>query len=486
MATMKTIRYTGRHRAQELPVRRWLQLGAASAGVGAALVGWSLVGPQVDVAAADSASQPSASGSAASPGQGAQGVEAGSSAKPSAAPARNGAAASAPSSTSSKASRTAASEADDDAPAGAGRRSPSSTATATATAQLSESLSSPRSAQSYSVASQFIVPTTHAAAAVGATTPSVSGTSAPAGTSSILDRFTASTALSTRVAARASTAATATEPNNTPLGAPVTWKFVYTKGAEYWTPERRRELEQSAVALGAYFDAPVPITVTYEVVGDAGRINLADAISPLAGSGPGFETTVVQEKFISGLDANGPAYDGTIRFFFGNDFGLGYKVGDNDYDFVSTAMHEMVHSLGFGSDIYAPGTNTRTTWAAFDRFVVDDHGNRPIGADYRFNSAFNSDLVGLTGMYFGGPSAVAAYGKLVPLWTPYPFVDGTSLSHLDGDIFTGPNIQLMNSAANKTGNDRRRLSEIEQGIMADLGYQVRFQAPAPYAPPPPH
>lgn len=42
------------HRCQDLRVRRWLQLGAASAGMGAALIGWSLVGSEIGVAGADS------------------------------------------------------------------------------------------------------------------------------------------------------------------------------------------------------------------------------------------------------------------------------------------------------------------------------------------------------------------------------------------------------------------------------------------------
>jgi hypothetical protein len=40
-----------------------------------------------------------------------------------------------------------------------------------------------------------------------------------------------------------------------------------------------------------------------------------------------------------------------------------------------------------------------------------------------------------------------------------------------------------NHAANKKGNDRRTLSAIEQDVMADIGYHVNFQDPAPYAPP---
>lgn len=72
---------TGRHRrtkpphrrAQDHPVRRWLQVSAMSAGVGAALVGWSLLGPDVSVSVADSTS--SSSSASAGPSHSNAGVK---------------------------------------------------------------------------------------------------------------------------------------------------------------------------------------------------------------------------------------------------------------------------------------------------------------------------------------------------------------------------------------------------------------------------
>jgi hypothetical protein len=460
MAAARKSRYVGKHRAEQLPVRRWLQLGAASAGVGAALVGWSLVGPQVHVAFADSADQGSASaGPASSPGQGAKGAA-------SAPSASDGAHSGAPSSTVRTAARTSVAGPDDGESAGTSHRSPSST------------LSAQRTATS--------------------ATPGV------AGSSSVADRLAASTSLSSRVAERVDAVAS---PSSNPLaavqaalgrqtasaqpdlgpGAKVTFVFNYTKGAEYWTPARRAELEQSAVSLSQYFAAPVPITIRYNVTGDnnPNSRTLASAGSPLISNDPGFYSTVVQEKFISGLDLNGPADDGEINFNFGQNYGLGYKIGKGDFDFVSTAEHELMHSLGFLSNTGKPGTNTGNTWATFDKYVVNSLSVSPFDSDYRFDASYNPNLIGRNfGMYFGGPNAVDAYGQLVPLFTPNPYSVGSSMSHLDDYTFSGPN-KLMMTSGDGTGNGRRTLSAIEQGIMADLGYRVRFQAPAPYAAPAP-
>ncbi|MBO0677133.1 hypothetical protein JRC04_06620 [Mycolicibacterium sp. S2-37] len=460
MASGTKSRRLGKHRAEELPVRRWLQLGAASAGLGAALLGWSLVGSETGVASADSgvdASSASA-GPAASP---AEGVAAGSA---SAAP-RDGAVAEPPA-TSRRVARTDADDDDEAGPADAVDRAERRGTSLARTANSIEPAAGPRAA----------------------------------GTSSVADRFANSTSVSSRVASRTApapdvnafgTAMTglfsrpAAEPSAAP-GAKVTFEFNYTEGSQNWTPERRRELEQAAASLGQYLQAPIPVTISYNVSGenDPDSTTLAFAGSDLIKGELEFSNTVVQEKFITGLDLNGPEDDGYVTFNFANDWGLGYQVGDDQYDFVSTAIHEMVHSLGFFSGIRSTGTNTRTNWPVFAGFVVDDRGDRAVGSDYRFDTALDPNLVGWNGgLYFGGPNAVAAYGRPVPLYTPFPFKSGSSLSHFDPEFFRGANAQMMNPDANKMGNDRRTLSAIEQGILVDLGFHVNFQAPAPYAPP---
>lgn len=68
-SSAKDGRLAGPH-DQDLPVRRWLQLGVASAGMGAALVGWFLVGPQIGVAGADSGVGSSSSVSSSNGGTG--------------------------------------------------------------------------------------------------------------------------------------------------------------------------------------------------------------------------------------------------------------------------------------------------------------------------------------------------------------------------------------------------------------------------------
>ncbi|OBB56245.1 hypothetical protein A5757_01755 [Mycobacterium sp. 852013-51886_SCH5428379] len=466
MASANKGRGTGRHRAEELPVRRWLQLGAASAGVGAALLGWSLIGSETPAASADSGVDGSSAsaGPAASPAGGVESRSASSSAPKASSSSGDDAG---PSSTSRQTARTATAQDEDAAePADAVGRAERRGNSLRSTANPVESSSAPKAG----------------------------------GSASVADRLADSTSVGSRLASRTAaapdvnafgTAVTglfngpAAEPAAAP-GGNITFEFNYGKGAESWTPERRRELEQSAASLAQYLNAPIPVKITYNVSGedDPNSRTLAFAGSNLAGGDYGFDNTVVQEKLISGLDLNGPEDDGYVTFNFANDYGLGYKVGDDQYDFVSTAIHELVHSLGFFSGIGPAGDNNERYWPVFAGFVVDDRGTRAIGPDYAFDTALDANLVGWNGgLYFGGPNAVAAYGRPVPLFTPDPFQSGSSLSHLNQLSFVGPDAQMMNPEANKVGNDRRTLSAIEQGILADIGYQINFQGPAPYAPP---
>lgn len=258
------------------------------------------------------------------------------------------------------------------------------------------------------------------------------------------------------------------------MAAMLTFSFVYGTGAQYWTAEARDALETSAARLAAYIVVTTPTALAYTVTAEKSPASdtLASAGSDLAGTGSGFFPTVVQEKILTGIDPNGSKPDGDIDWNFGNPWAFGTLVSNSQYDFTSTAMHELLHTFGFLSYTDEAGYNTGRSWTAFDEFIVTSAGTPVISDTYRFNTAYNSNLTGGNGgLYFGGPNAVAAYGGYVPLYTPSPWSPGSSTSHLDDDTFTGAQTQLMN-AVTDTGLGIRVLSPIELGILKDLGYTV--------------
>jgi hypothetical protein len=260
----------------------------------------------------------------------------------------------------------------------------------------------------------------------------------------------------------------------------ITFVFNYTAGSQYWSADARTALQSAANRLARYLVVTSPVTLTYDVTGENSVFSriLASAGSGLIGSGAGFFRTVVQNKLIAGVDANGAAADGEINWNFGYAWGLGDSVGAGEYDFTSVVMHEVMHSLGFLSIVADAGSNTGDGWSVFDSFLETAGGTKVISPGYSWNSAFDDDLTGANGgLYFGGVNAVAAYGALVPVFTPNPFEPGSSMSHLDDATFTGANQQLMNAKAG-VGPRVRALSPTEVGILSDLGYTVAPQAPA--------
>ena len=256
--------------------------------------------------------------------------------------------------------------------------------------------------------------------------------------------------------------------------ATVTYSFNYTAGAQYWTDAAKSAMQSAADTIASYIVVTQPVTLTFNVTASnaPNSSTLASTGSDLTGFGSGYSYTVVQNKLLSNVDSNGNQADGDIDVNFGQPWAYGDSVGGGQYDFISTMMHEMMHAYGFLSYLDEAGYNTGTQWALFDSAVSNQNGTLVIGGNYRFNTAYNPNLTGANGgLYFSGAHAVAAYGGLVPLYTPDPWEAGSSLSHLDDYTFTGANTQLMNAIAD-SGLGVRVLSPIEQGILQDLGYTV--------------
>ena len=261
----------------------------------------------------------------------------------------------------------------------------------------------------------------------------------------------------------------------------ITFAFNYTDGGTSWTEDRRQALEDVATQLLLYFRVNAPVTLTYDV-GLQDNDALASAGSNVILDRSGFWRTVVQNKLLTGYDSNGSEADGQIDWNFRDyEWALGDSVESSEYDFVSTAIHELMHSFGFLSYVDEAGKNDERIWTTFDSFVVTSAGARPISPFYRWRNRFDPLLTDEEdGLYFGGAHAIAAFGGLVPLYTPNPWEPGSSMSHLDDLTFTGLDQKIMN-AATDTGLGVRVFSAVELAILTDLGYQVVRPDSPPYA-----
>ena len=260
-------------------------------------------------------------------------------------------------------------------------------------------------------------------------------------------------------------------------GSLLQFQFVYGSGSQLWSTAAKRSLASAAAALASYIVVDSPVVITFDVTGEFNPLSstLATAGSDFTSAGPGFLPTVVQHKILTGVDSNGSTADGEINWNFAQNWATGDSVVYGQYDLESVAMHELTHTLGFLSYTDQPGSNTGTTWTVFDSFLVNSDGTKVIGSDYIWRNAYTPNLTGGNGgLYVGGADAVAAYGGLVPIYTPGSWESGSSVSHLNDRVFGGANRKLMNAQV-FSGLGIRVLSPVELAILADLGYTIAPQ-----------
>ncbi len=248
---------------------------------------------------------------------------------------------------------------------------------------------------------------------------------------------------------------------------------------------RRDSLESAALTLGGFFTHTATIDISVTSFNDMSD-TLASAGTQFGDpSDPGFnERGVVGTKAITNgaTDLNGSTADGTVNVNFGQPWDLDDDIDGSKFDFKSTMIHELAHTLGFASDILEAGTDgfgntTNGRWRPFDNFITDVNGT-PIIDDGSFDinsSLWTTASVGgaspTGGLFFDGPNTNAANGgNRVGIYSPNPWEQGSSGSHLDDQnaMLSG----LLMLAATDTGPGPRNFSAIEEGIFKDIGFSL--------------
>jgi len=289
----------------------------------------------------------------------------------------------------------------------------------------------------------------------------------------------------------------------------ITFQFNYTDpaGTGFLDPvygaSRQAALNTAATAFsnmfGTHFNTSG--TVILDASADSKPGVLAGSYSYVMDpGGPGFNLgEVVRTKLQTGIDLNGSNSDGSVSVNFDQPWALDINSPPSwysgQYDFYGTLYHEFTHTLGFsrggitasGDPLF--GTKDAGSWNTFDSFIVDKHGTRIIDPNTfalnqeSWDSSSTGDYsagYGGDGLFFDGPNAVAANGgHWLTLYTPSPWENGSSISHLDPDM---PGIEgmLMTPAAD-TGLQAHDYSSVEVGILQDIGYVSAVPEPETYS-----
>ena len=127
-------------------------------------------------------------------------------------------------------------------------------------------------------------------------------------------------------------------------------------------------------------------------------------------------------------------------------FGTDGKTPSNQYDFVSTVLHELAHGLGYSGFFYSErgrgGYSDDDISAAFDYFVEDKAGNRLVNTNIFANPSVALHE-GLTSGWLEFDTKLVNT-DLPRLYAPSTWDDGSSIYHLDDDIYkTGDPNSLM-------------------------------------------
>ncbi len=141
-------------------------------------------------------------------------------------------------------------------------------------------------------------------------------------------------------------------------------------------------------------------------------------------------------------------------------------------------LHEIGHAIGvrksyninndrWGIQDGLFGSYYLTKW---DSYLVDDQGDGDSAKPVAYPTTNSFSITG--NIKFDGTSAVQAYGRRLPIYSPNPFEDGSSLAHID------PRIELQAFPVMLKAIDSPNLGlyDFEVGMFRDIGWT--FVTPA--------
>ncbi len=146
--------------------------------------------------------------------------------------------------------------------------------------------------------------------------------------------------------------------------------------------------------------------------------------SQLAGSDVnGADTAEIETVF--NVDVDNDTVLGSVGWYYGVD-----GLPGSDIDFVTIALHELGHGLGFSDQVDVNGYFAFGLPTAFDLNV----SWVPFGSFSSLLAAERRVATRSGDLSWNGPHVVAARGAMAPLYAPPQFSDGSSVSHWDTSL----------------------------------------------------
>ena len=168
-------------------------------------------------------------------------------------------------------------------------------------------------------------------------------------------------------------------------------------------------------------------------------------------------------------------------------FGLDGRPGEDQFDFVSVALHEIGHGLGFYDSFridesteeaeYGLGDDNIPT--IFDRAIFDTEINRLVDEDEYTNPSteLTDAVTGITLFWLGRKTLTANGGSYpVLLWAPEEYDSGSSVAHL-GEYAYPPGVPNTLMTPNQSpGEASHEPGPLMLAMLGDLGWTIRDPA----------
>ena len=164
---------------------------------------------------------------------------------------------------------------------------------------------------------------------------------------------------------------------------------------------------------------------------------------------------------------------GNNGFSYGNP-GPGHgDVPAGDFDFVTIALHEIAHGLGFRTNIQANGSFQDGKPAIYDRFVQDaSKTHLDTMTDAQRQAAITTPL------FWDSTHALDEEGPPFALYAPQMFDPLSSVSRLDPDVF-GTALMLPGEGADSVTHN---LIVPERRMLQDMGWDIAVPGPSSLVP----
>ncbi|GGG57060.1 hypothetical protein GCM10011414_28630 [Croceivirga lutea] len=173
-----------------------------------------------------------------------------------------------------------------------------------------------------------------------------------------------------------------------------------------------------------------------------------------------------------------------FNFYFGTDG----NTPPGQYDFVTIALHEMCHGLGFStfSQVDGAGIGNNAIGVGANPLRYDDFLENGAGTNVQLIPAPSEalgDFYTSNDLFFNGPITTGNFGGNRPqIYAPNPYQGGSSISHWNEASFPAGDPNSLMSPQVGTAESQHDLGDITRGLFADLGWTLNPNSGTPIPP----